>query len=175
MRRRTIKAPKLRIRSLLMIIALTALVMAGITFALRRPGRPYSTVFERFDPAAIFSSQPGVSVQGVTGNGRFNMRLGGSFKEWRGFIRIADGRPIPPMIQQAIEKYLQKECQGSSLVTGNLTDHAVEQLSPAQVASHGRFVFNQGDRHGELHVWLFPDSSSTGVGYAICLQEEPLE
>jgi hypothetical protein len=156
-------------------MALAALVMAGIAFALRRLGRPYSTVFDGFDPVLIFSSQPGVTVQGMTGSGTFNMRLGGSFKEWRGFNKIADGRPIPPMIQQTITKYLQKECQGSSLVTGNLSDHAVEQLSPVQVPPHACFIFNQGDRHGEMHVWLFPDSSGSGVGYAICVQEEPLE
>ncbi len=149
--------------------------MAGITFALRRPGRPYSVVFDRFDPVAIFSSQPGISVQGVTGSGTFNKRAGGAFREWRGFIKATDGRPVPPVIQRAIENYLQKECQGSALVTGNLTDHATEQSSPARVASHGLFLFNESDRHGEMHVWLFPDSSGSGLGYAIGLVEEPLE
>jgi hypothetical protein len=164
---------KMRLRSILIIVALAALVMAGVVTALRRPGRPYSTVFQRFDPAAIFSIHPGVSVDAVTGTGSFNKRLGGSFREWRGFIKTADSAQIPSMIQQSIEKYLQKECQGSSLVTGNLTCHAIEQHSPVHVASHGLFLFNEGDRHGELHVWLFPDQSGAGMGYAICLEEEP--
>jgi hypothetical protein len=149
--------------------------MAGITFALRRPGRPYSVVFDRFDPVAIFSLQRGISVQGVKGSGTFHKRAGGAFREWRGFIKATDGRPISPLVQRAIQGYLEKECQGSSLVTGNLTDHATEQSAQAQVASHGLFLFNERDRHGELHIWLFPDSSGTGLGYAIGLVEEPLE
>jgi hypothetical protein len=63
---------KMRLRSILIIVALAAVVMAGVVTALRRPGRPYSTVFQRFDPAAIFSIHPGVSVDAVTGTGSFN-------------------------------------------------------------------------------------------------------
>ena len=174
-RRRAIKATRFRIRTLLIVIGLAAVVMAGIAFALRRPGRPYSAVFSRFDPVAILSSQPGISVEGVAGSGTFHKRAGGAFREWRGFVKAADGRPIPPVIQRAIQGYLQAECQGGTLVSGDLTDHATEQSSPARVASHGLFLFNEGDRHGELHVWLFPDSSGSGLGYAIGLVEEPLE
>ncbi len=152
--------------------------MAGIAIALRRlaPARGYSVVFDRFDPVVIFAAQPGISVQGVTGSGTFNMRVRGAFREWRGFVKTSDGRPIPPMIQQAIENRLQKQCQGRfSLVTGSLADHAVEQSHPANVASHGLFLFNEADRHGEMHVWLFPDSSGSGLGYVIALVEEPLD
>lgn len=169
------KAPQIRIRSLLIIVALSALVFAALAFVLRRPGRPYSTVYTGFDPVSLFSTQPGFSVHGVTGNGTFNMRFGGSFREWRGFIKNADDGSVAPMIQEAIEKYLTKSCSGSSLVTGSLTLRANGQPSDAQVPSHGLFVYNEGDRHGELHIWLFPDSSGSGVGYAVSLQEEPLE
>ena len=174
-RRWAISRPQVRIRTLLIVIAVSALILAGLALALRRNGRPYSTVFANFDPVALFSTPPEFSVQGITGNGSFNLRLGGSFKEWGGFIKTTEGGLVPPMIQAAIEKYLTMECSGSSLVTGNLTYGAIGQPADTQVPSYGRFVFNQGDRHGELHVWLFPDSSGSGVGCAIALQEEPLE
>jgi hypothetical protein len=90
LRTRTIKAPHFYIRNLLISVGLTARIMAGIALALRRAGSPKSVIFDRFDPVAIFSAQPGISVQGVTGSGSVRKREGGAFREWRGFIRTSD-------------------------------------------------------------------------------------
>src|SRR3954469_12729465 len=96
--------------------------MAGVTMALRRPKRPYSTVFARFEPADLLSQRPGYSVAdaGVRGGGTFNMRIGYAYKEWRGFIRAPDDPAIRQTIQKAIEGYLQKETRGRFHTEGDL-------------------------------------------------------
>jgi hypothetical protein len=150
-------------------VAVSVLVFAG------RPAlRPHSAFFDHFDPVALFDRYPGYSVEGVTGSGTFHMSRGAAFREWRGFVKSADADLIPAMAQHAIDEYLWSS-DSHTLVIGDLTAHAREQPLAVQVPSHGLFLFNQGGRHGELHVWLFPDSSGTGVGYAISLHEEPLD
>src|SRR5947209_4748544 len=90
------KASRIRIRSLLIVIALAALIMAGIANVLKRPGRPYSTVFSGLDPVALLASQPGYNVKNGTAWNVFNTSRGYAFKEWRGVITA----PIDPPVRQ---------------------------------------------------------------------------
>src|SRR5215218_7394799 len=96
-------APRFRLRSLLILIALSALLMAGVAMALRRSGRPYSTVFARFDPEAVLAQPPGYSVQGITGSNTFNTRLGYAYREWRGVVTA----PNDPSVRQTIQKLIE--------------------------------------------------------------------
>jgi hypothetical protein len=170
-----VKAPRVRIRSLLIVIALAALIMAGVVTALRRPGRPYSNVFAGFDPVALLGSQPGYRVQGVSGWNVFNTSRGYAFKEWRGIITTPNDPSVRQTIQDSIERYIAEECQGRCHTQGSLAGMPHELPQVVGMPTHAVFVFNEGDRHGDLHVWLFPDSSGSTVGYAIFLREEPFD
>jgi hypothetical protein len=108
----------------------------------------------------------------VRGGWTFNARRGYAYKEWRGFVTAPDARSIPQVIQKAIEGYLEKKSRGRFHREGDLAGDGNRPPSHAQLPSHAMFGFNQGEWHGDLHVWLFPDSSGSGAGYAIFLREE---
>ncbi len=169
------KAPRFRIRSLLIVTAIAAFILAGVATALRRPGRPYSKIFAGFDPIALLGSKPGCQVQGVAGWNVFNASRGYAFKEWRGIVTIPNDPSVRQTIQQAIEDYVARECQGRFHTEGSLAGMPHESPQITGMPTHALFMFNEGDRHGDLHVWLFPDSSASSVGYAIFLREEPFD
>jgi hypothetical protein len=169
------KAPQVRLRSVLILIALVALLMAGVATALKRPGRPYSTVFAGFDPVVLLASRPGYTVKGVVGWNVFSANRGYAFREWRGVVTAPNDPSIRHVIQKSIEGYIEQESHGRCHTEGALACEPHETSQYGQFPAHALFMFNEGDRHGDLHVWLFPDSSGSGVGYAIFLREEPFE
>ena len=168
------KPPRVRLRTLLILVGLAALVMAGVAMALRRPGRPYSIVFDKFDPVALLAAQPGFSVRGVTGSGIFNKARGGAFREWRGIITTPDDPLTLRTIQDRLDEYVKKVSQGRYHIEGMLEEVPTRPSRPPRLPSHLLFMFNEGDRHAEMHVWLFPDLTGPAIGYAISLQEGPL-
>lgn len=48
-------------------------------------------------------------------------------------------------------------------------------IRPDQKKIYGAWIYNMGHRHGELHLWLFPDQESGSVAYAAYLREEDLK
>ena len=60
------KPTRFRIRTLLIAIALAALIMAGVAMVMRRPVRPYSAVFAGLDPVVLLDSKPGYQVKAGT-------------------------------------------------------------------------------------------------------------
>ena len=169
------KLPRLRLRSLLILIALVAMVMAGVATALRIPRRPYSSVYAGFDPVALLSSASGYySVRGVSGWNVFNAVDGYAYKEWRGVVTGPIDPSVPGTIQKSIEDYLSKASQGKCHTEGTLAGNPDEAPQSGRLPSHAVFMFNEREWHGDMHVWLFPDSSGWGIGYAIFLREERL-
>jgi hypothetical protein len=160
------------------LIALVALVMAGVVSALRPPVRPYSSVFDRFDPRVVLALQPGYAVRGLDQPwNAFNKRGGVAYKEWRGVVD-APGDDLPAIrgaIEAAITAYVTKVARGHCGIEGSLQPGPDDLPKDPRLPTHAMFRFNEGDRHGELHVWLVPDSSGKAVGYAIFLCDEPLE
>src|SRR3954454_8838098 len=104
--------PRFRLRSLLVLIALTAVLLAGVAKLLKRPGRPYSTVLARFDPVTLLAARPGYAVQGVAGGATFNTSWGYAFKEWRGVVTAPNDPSVRQTIQESIERYLEKASEG---------------------------------------------------------------
>jgi hypothetical protein len=169
------KAPRFRLRSILIAIALAALVMAFVASKLRGPGRPYSTVFLGLDPVTLFGSQPGYEVKVGTSWNVFNAPRGYAYKEWHGFVTAPRDVSVRQTIKKAIEAYILNMSKGRCHTEGSLTGEPRDAPQIADLPSHELLMFNEGDRHGDLHVWLFSDSSGTAVGYAIFLREEPFD
>jgi hypothetical protein len=159
----------------LIVIVLAALLMAGIANALRRPVRPYSSVFGGFDPVVAVAARSGYTVQGVAGWNVFDVKGGYAFKEWRGVVAAPNDPPVCRVIQKAIEGYVEKVSQGHCHTDGTLSGEPNDASQFGRTPSHAVFTFNERERHGELHVWLFPDSSGSRVGYAIFLRDVPFE
>ena len=170
------KPPRVRLRSLLIVIALAAFVMAGVVMLLRKPGSPYSTVFSGLDPVALLGSQPGYKVKGGTSWNVYNTSRGYAFKEWRGIVTAPDDPSVPRTIQKAFEDYIAKVSRGRCHTEGSLGGEPPnEPPHNADLPRHALFMFNEGDRHGDLHVWLFPDSAGSSFGFAIFLRDVPFE
>ena len=114
------KVPQCRLRSLLVLITLTALLLARVAKLLWRSGRPYSTVLAQFDPVTILASRPGYTVQGIAGGATFSISWGYAFKEWRGVVTASNDPSIRQTIQQSLESYVEKVSQGRFHTEGTL-------------------------------------------------------
>jgi hypothetical protein len=71
------KAPRVRLRTLLLVIALSAVILAGVAGWLKRPIRPHSSVFTGLDPLALLGSKPDYlcDVSGKNANVMFELGL----------------------------------------------------------------------------------------------------
>ena len=170
------KPTRFRIRTLLIAIALAALIMAGVATVLRRPGRPYSTVFATLDPVALLGSKSGYQVRVGASWNVFNTSQGYAYKEWRGVVRAPGDPSLRQTIQSAIEAYIEKLSKGRCHTEGSLiTGEPYQSPTDDDLPTHAVFMFNEDDRHGELHGWLFPDSSGSSVGFAFFLRDLPFQ
>jgi hypothetical protein len=169
------KAPRVRLRTLLLVIALSAVILAGVAGWLMRPVRPHSSVFTGLDPVALLGSKPGYQVKSVTTWNVFNASHGHAYREWHGIVTAPDVPSAREMNQEAFEGYVGKLTHGAYHTEGSLNGGPSETPQDSDLPKHVKFGFNEGDRQGELHIWLFPDSSGTSVGFAIFLRDEPYD
>jgi hypothetical protein len=166
------KTLRFRLRTILIVIALAALIMAGVATLLRRPARPYSSLFAGFDPVVLLASRPGYTVNGIGWWNGFNQVHGYAYKEWRGLVTVSNDPNAPKTIEKAIEDYVVKVSKGKWHTEGTLVGDPHESPHYKRLPTHALFMFNDREWHGDLHVWLFPDSSGSSFGYAIYLREE---
>ena len=100
----------------------------------------------------------------------YNTARGYGYREWHGFIEAQDDPALPETILRAIDAYIKRESRGKY----DNTDWtwALDYHLDARIPRHTRIMFNQGEWHGDMRIWLFPDSSGAGVGYAIFLRQD---
>ena len=154
------------------MVALASLILAGLAAFMRTPSRPFSTVFAQFEPADLVWPHAGYSVQdtGVRGGGTFNTARGYAYKEWHGFILAPSDPGLPRTIIRVIDAYIKRASQGK--YGTRKTTGAPGHPQDLRIPKHTEIIFNQGEWHGEMQIWIFPNSSDTGVGYAIFLRED---
>jgi hypothetical protein len=111
------KAPRVRLRTLLLVIALSAVILAGVAGWLKRPVRPHSSVFTGLDPVALLGSKPGYQVKSVTTWNVFNASHGHAYREWHGIVTAPD---VPSARQ------MQSSC-GMSLTTADSMSSSPER------------------------------------------------
>ena len=164
---------QLRLRSLLIVVAVAALVLAGLARWLRTPARPYSTVFAQFEPAALVWPHAGYTVRaaGPRGGGTFNTVSGYAYREWHGVIEATDDPALPQTFVAGIAAFMKAASQNHSSAWG---DYIHNPAPDPQLPSHSHILFNQAEWHGEVQIWLFPmaERSATRYGYAIFLRED---
>ena len=161
-RRPAIKIFQFRIRSLLIAVALAGLILAVLASYWRTPSRPYSTVFARFEPADLIWPRAGYTVHdtGLRGGGSSNPTRGDAEREWRGFIEALADPALSKTIMQVIDAYIKRESKGRYSNWG--LSAKPEPHLDARVPRHAEIMFNQGEWHGEMQIWLFPDSGGAG-------------
>ncbi len=168
------KLPQFRLRSLLLLIAVSAVLLTVAVWWLRPSHRPYSTVLDKFDPKSVLQA-PGWTVQGIERGATFNIPGGYASKSWRGVITVPNDPTVRAAVQSAVEKYVAKLTEGRYHSEGTLTDGPPQVPKYAGLPAQTLLMYNEQEWHGEMHIWLFPDSSATRFGYAILLREELLK
>jgi hypothetical protein len=149
-----------------LLVALT-LIIAGCDSA---PLKFSPVLNEAFDPVAAFRKQ-GYTVQGeARGEGIRNEVHGYGWQSWCG---ILSGTEKPVTLDGAavvIRDELKRILNGSPL-----DGLPISQSRSADQPLTGMLRYNKDDAHGDMHVWLMPDSSGTNVSYVIFVREQRLK
>jgi hypothetical protein len=130
----------------------------------------FSSVLEGgFDPVATFR-QHGYTVQNeARGEGIRNREHGYGWQSWCGVLSGGEQPATSEAIAVVIRDALNRALTGTSL--DELTVRT--GLSEGQPLT-GMLRYNKDRVHGDMHVWLTPDTSKEAVCYVIFLREERL-
>ena len=73
-------------------------------------------------------------------------------------------------VYQLVKKCLDTAAGGSAHQEGWIPQAPEHPGGPVRITT----FYNQGRRHGEMHLWLFPNADESQIHYALHLVEEPL-
>jgi hypothetical protein len=73
-------------------------------------------------------------------------------------------------LYQLVTKRLNTASDNHSHQEGWIPTAELHPVKPVRICT----FYNQGKRHGEFHLWLFPNHDESRVGYALYLEEVPL-
>jgi len=156
---------KLAKAHIVLLLSTLALLATGCSRSTK-----FSTVLEGgFDPVAAFR-QHGYTIENeALGEGIRNPVYGYGWRSWCGVLtgtqQPADCKGIALVLRDALNKTLGSG-PGDEL-TYKATDSKGHPVS-------GMLLYNQGEVHGDVFVWLTPDAANTTVSYVIYVREERL-
>ena len=131
----------------------------------------FSTVLDGgFDPVATFRQQ-GYTIQtDARGEGIRNAEYGYGWQSWCGVLTGAQKQPDCAAIAVLIRDTLNK-----TLSSGSLDELTVGAARSEGSPLTGMLRYNKDSVHGDMHVWLMPDTTNAAVSYVIFVREERLK
>src|SRR5665213_881186 len=123
-----------------------------------------------FDPVAALR-QHGYTLQNTArGEGQRQPESEYAWKSWCGFITCTQ-KPIGcEAIAQVISGEHNKTLRGScdQLCVGPSPRSEGQPLT-------GDLIYNQAGVHGQMHIWLIPNTTNAAISYVIFLREDRLK
>jgi len=147
---------------------LFVVLIAPVFASCNRKAGSFSAAFANFNPQSEFS-RLGYSTERTPQNSgvRNDVQMYG-WHSWSGTLSLPTGTNGCDVVAAVIYRTLTNSLKG-----GALDELTRVQRTPG-MPLHGMLRYNQNNIHGDVFVWLIPDSQETNISYAILLREEPL-
>jgi hypothetical protein len=157
-------------RTIAQMLICVATLLTAVISGCSRPTK-FSTVLDGgFDPVREFRKL-GYAVQTETrGEGIRNSDGGYAWESWCGVLARTNELTTCKEVAVVIRDGLNRSLNGSSL--DELTVRAGRANDQPLT---GMLRYNKDAVHGDMHVWLTPVASNTGVSYVIFVREERLK
>jgi hypothetical protein len=160
----TLKANGRLMSSLTIVVALLFVGVAGCG----KSKYTFSSIHNGFDPENNFR-QNGFIVNREThsGSGVSNPPYGYAWTSWQGVMTTTktNGCDLAGNLL----------CDAIKNSTQQWHEELTDTTRPAGSPLVGLIMYNKDGMHGEIHVWLLPDSTGTNINYVIFLREEPFK
>jgi hypothetical protein len=128
----------------------------------------FSPVIEgKFEPVKALETAGYEVKMRARGETVRNPTYGYGWQSWCGVVVSSDKPVACRAIAETVRDELDRAIESQSLdeLTGRYDDQSLLPLS-------GMLRYNKGNMHGDVHVWLTPDSAQGSVNYVIYLREE---
>lgn len=127
----------------------------------------FSPVYKEFD-SKVWQPVAKPSNQTPKQTGSWNSKTKRGSMQISGMLELSSPGNLPQMLGQVDGYVSQRTTQFH--VEGDLP----QSLAGKEATTHTLWMYNCGERHGELHLWLFPFPDGNGVAFAVYQFEEPL-
>ena len=127
----------------------------------------FSPVYKEFD---LKVWQPVAKPSGQTPKqtGSWNSKTKRGSTQISGMLEVSSPGNLPQLLGQ-VDGYVSQRTTKFH-VEGDLP----QSLTSNEATTHTLWMYNCGERHGELHLWLFPFPDDNEVAFAVYQFEEPL-
>jgi hypothetical protein len=153
--------------SITLIVLLALIAGCSPTTATKK----FSRAFEGgYDPEAGLRQRGHVVRTGTGRNGVQNAKAGYAWQSWQGVLTAPKESGGCEAAAVIVRDSLNKVLGGSCL------DELTQQPGRARGQPlSGLLRYNQDGMHGDVHVWLIPDTSETTISYVIFVREEKMK
>lgn len=127
----------------------------------------FSPVYKEFDSKVW---QPVAKPSGHTPKrtGSWNSKTKRGSMQISGMLELSSPGNFPQLLGQ-VDGYVSQRT-----TTFHVEGDLPQSLAGKEANTHTLWMYNFGERHGELHLWLFPFPDGNGVAFAVYQFEEPL-
>jgi hypothetical protein len=128
----------------------------------------YSPVYKEFD-SKVWQPMAKPSGQTPKQTGSWNSKTKRGSRQISGILELSATYNSVQLLRQ-VDGYVSQRT-----TKFHLEDDLPQFLTGKEATTHTLWMYNCGERHGELHVWLFPLPDGNGAAFAVYQIEEPLK
>lgn len=131
--------------------------------------KTFSPIYQEFDILSLVEPKT-MDVNDHQEQGSWNTATLQGNTIYSAVLPITEKSSNPQMILQNIETFIKSKTQNTE-IEGNYPN----QLNGNEEQIYTLFMYNWQNRHGKLHVWLFPYPDGKHIGFAAHHYEETLK
>ena len=131
--------------------------------------KTFSPVYQEFDIASLVEPQS-MHTRDHQEQGSWNTATLQGNLIYSAVLPVTEKSGTPQMILQTIESFIKSKTQQIE-IEGDFPD----RLKGDEEQIYTLFMYNWQNRHGKLHVWLFPYPDGKHIGFATHHYEENLK
>lgn len=136
--------------------------------------RIFSPLYQQFDAASM--TIPGSAPKDVKQENSWNTASLRGSRELHGVIEFKPGAATTFDVFRAVHRAVDAVTHKHHVEGADprLPADAEPVLNDGKSPTYAMWMYNWENRHGELHVWLFPYPGGAKIGFAVHLLEETL-
>ena len=128
----------------------------------------FSPIYKEFDSKVWQPvAKPGGQTPKQTGS--WNSKTKRGSMQVSGMLELSSPGNLPQLLGP-VDGYVSRRT-----TTFHVEGDLPQSLTGNEAITHTLWMYNRGERHGELHLCLFPFPDGSGVAFAIYQFEEPLK
>ena len=155
-----------------LMFILIAVAVVGLIGCSRKPADfegTFSPVYREFN-AAVLAESASKNPGDIQDRGSWNTKTKRGSRQMRGLLRVGpEANPCAEILSR-LDSFVT--ARTSSL---HSEGELAKEVRPEQKHVYGMWMYNCQGRHGELHLWLFPNRPEGEVAFAAYLYEEDLK